>query len=73
MLDMLKSSAPHFKGPPDKVYNIVVTVIGLSYLCCHSLMYSLNNSLIIFLAQLRSISKYCRILNNPHRPRLYSY
>jgi hypothetical protein len=70
---MLKSSVSHLKGPPDKVYNTVDTVIGLSYACCHSLMYSLNNSLIIFLAQLQSISKYCRILNNPHRPRVYSY
>jgi len=54
------------------------TIIALSYLCCHntlfcySALYSLNNPLLIFLAQLYSISEYCRISNTPHHHRLYS-
>jgi len=68
----LKPRASNFSGPPSKVYNIFDTVIGLSYLCCHSALYSLNNPSVIFLAQLHSISEYCRILINPHHRRLYS-
>ena len=41
----------------DKVYNIFDTVIGLSYICCHYALYSLNNPSLISLAQLHSISE----------------
>ena len=58
-------------GPPAYVYNILNTVTGLSHLCCHNILYFLNNSSIIFLTQLHSISEYCRILNTSHHPRLY--
>ena len=32
-----------FRGPPAKVYNIFNTVIELSHLCCHNVLYFLNN------------------------------
>ena len=70
-LNRLKPRASKFTGPPTKVYNIVNTVIGLSHLCCHSIMYFLNNPSVIFLTQLHSISEYCRILNIPHHLHLY--
>ena len=60
------------RGPPTNVYNTFGTVIGLSYLCCHNILYSLSNHSVIFLAQLHSISEHCRILSTPHHPRLYS-
>ena len=62
----LKPRASKFRGPMAKVYIIFNTVIGLSHLCCHSVMYFLNNPSVIFLTQLHSISEYCRILNTPH-------
>ena len=46
-LDMLKSRASKFRGPPANLYNTFVTVIGLSYLCCHNAMYSLSNPSVI--------------------------
>ena len=71
-LDRLKPRASTFRGPPAKMYNIFNTVIGLSQLCCHSVLYFLNNPSVIFLTQLHSISEYCRILSTPHHPCLYS-
>jgi hypothetical protein len=70
-LDRLKPRASQFKVPPTKVYNIFNTVIGLSHLCCHNVLYFLNNPSVIFLTQLHSISEYCRILNTPHLLCLY--
>jgi hypothetical protein len=52
MLDRLKPRASNFTRPPVKVYDIVNTVIGLSHLCCHSILYFLNNPSVIFLTQL---------------------
>ena len=46
-LDRLKPRASSFKGPPTKVYSIFNTVIGLSDLCCHNVMYFLNNPSVI--------------------------
>ena len=43
----------------------------LSHLCCHNVLYILNNPSVIFLTQLHSISEYCRILNTPHHICLY--
>jgi hypothetical protein len=42
-LDRLKPRASKFRGPLLKVYNILNTVIGLSNLCCHNVLYFLNN------------------------------
>ena len=67
-LNRLKPRASQFRGPPAKVYNIF---IGLSQLCCHSILYFLNNHSVVFLTQLHFISEYCRILNIPHHLRLY--
>ena len=47
------------------------TVIGLSHLCFPNLLYFLNNSSVVFLTQLHSISEYWRILDTPHHLRLY--
>ena len=38
-LDRLKPRASTFRGPPTKVHNIFNTVIGLSHLCCHKVLY----------------------------------
>jgi hypothetical protein len=70
-LDRLKPTTSKFRGPPVKVYNIINTVIGLSHLCCHNVLYFLINPSEIFLTQLHSILEYCRILNTPHHLRLY--
>ena len=70
-LDRLKPRALKLSGSPAKVYNIFITVIGLSYLCCHNVMYFLNNPSVILLTQLHSISEYCRILNTLYQLRLY--
>ena len=72
-LNRLKPRASKFRGPPVMMYNIfnTSTVIGLSHLFCHSVLYFLNNPSVIFLTQLHSISEYCRILNTPHHLRLY--
>jgi len=42
-LDRLKHRASKFRGPPAKVYIFFNTVIGLSHLCCHNVLYFLNN------------------------------
>ena len=63
--------ASKFSGPLVKVYNIFNTVIVLSHLSCHNALYFLNNSSVIFLTQLHSISEYCRILNTPSHLCLY--
>jgi len=49
-----------------KVYNIFNTVIWLSHLCCHNVLYFLNSPSVILPTQLHSISENCRILNTPH-------
>jgi hypothetical protein len=71
-LDRLKNRASKFSGPPAKVYAIFNSVIELSHLCCHNVLYFLNNPSVIFLTQLHLISEYFRILNTPRHPRLYS-
>ena len=74
-LDRLKPRASKFRGPPAKVYNSFITVFELLRLCCHNVVYFLNNPSVTFLTQLKHctpISEYCRILNTPHHPRLYS-
>ena len=50
----------------QSVNYIFNTVIGLSHLCCHNVLYFLNNPSVIILSQLHFISEYCRILNTPH-------
>ena len=65
-LDRLKPRASKFRRPPAKVYNMFNTVIDFSHLCCHKVLYFLNNLSVIFLTQLHSISEYCRILNIKH-------
>jgi fumarate reductase subunit C len=57
-LDRLKSRASKFRGPPANVCIILNTVIGLSHLCCHNVMYFLNNPSVIFLTQLHSIAEF---------------
>jgi hypothetical protein len=71
-LDRPKPRASTFRGPPAKVYFLFDVVIGLSHLCCHNVLYFLNNPSVIFLTQLDSISEYCRIWNTLHQLRLYS-
>jgi hypothetical protein len=46
-------------------------LLDFSHLCCHNVLYFLNNPSVIFLTQLHSISEYCRILNTPPHLRLY--
>jgi hypothetical protein len=70
-LDRLKPRGSTYRGSPAKVYNSLNTVIGLSHLCCHNVLYFLNNPSETFLTQLHAISEYCRILNTPHYLRLY--
>ena len=64
-LNRLKPRVSKFRGPPAKMYNILNTVIWLSHLCCHRVLYFQNHPSVIFLTQLHSISEYCRILNTP--------
>jgi hypothetical protein len=52
---MLKPTSSKVRGPPGKVYSFLNTVIGISHLCCHNVLYFLNNLSVIFLAQLHSI------------------
>ena len=68
-LDRVKPRASKFRGAP--VYNIFNIVIGLSHLCCHNVLYFLNNPSVIFLTQLHSNSEYYRILSTPHHLCLY--
>ena len=56
-LDRLKPRASKFRGPSAKVYNIFNAVIWISHLCCHNVLYFLNNPSVIFLTQLHSISE----------------
>jgi hypothetical protein len=70
-LDRLKHRTSRFRGLPVKVYNILNTVIGLSHLCCHNVLYFLSIYSVVFLTQLHSISEYCRMLNTPHHLYLY--
>ena len=70
-LDRLKPRVSQFRGPPSKVHNIFNTVIGLPHVCCHSVLYFINNFSVIFLTQLHSISEYCRILNTTYHLCLY--
>ena len=70
-LDRLKHWASKFRRAPTKVYNICNSVIGLSHLCCHSVLFFLNNPSVNYLTQLHSISEYCRILNTPYHLCLY--
>jgi hypothetical protein len=42
----LKPRASNFRGAPAKVY-IFNTVIGLSHLCCHNVLYFLNTNILI--------------------------
>ena len=53
-LDRLKPRASKFRAPPAKEYNIVNTVIRFSHLCCHNVLYFLNNRSVIFLTRLHS-------------------
>jgi hypothetical protein len=69
-LDRLKPRVSTIWGASVKVYNSFNTVIERSHVCCHSVLYFLNNPSGIFLTQLHSISEYCRILNTPHHLRL---
>ena len=62
-LDRLKPRASEFRGHLVKVYNIFNTVIELSYLCCHSVLYFLNSLSVIFLTPLHS-----RIFQNFKQP-----
>jgi hypothetical protein len=71
-LDRLKPRASRCRGLSAKVHTIVNTVIGLSHLCRHSVLYFLNNPSVIFLIQLHSIPEYCRIWKTLHHLRLYS-
>ena len=63
-LDSRKPRASKFRGPQAKVYNFFLTLIGLSHLCCHNILYFLNNPSVI--------SEYCRILSTRHHLHLYS-
>jgi len=56
-LDRLKPRVSKFRGPPVKVYNIFNTVIGLSHLCCHNVLYFLNNPSVVFLTTLQLSEK----------------
>jgi hypothetical protein len=72
---MVVSSAEftYWLKPRVSTFRFIIfsTVIGLSHLCCHNVLYFLNNPLVIFLTQLHSISDYCRILSTPHHLCLY--
>jgi len=64
-LDRLKPRVSKFRGPPDKVYNLFNNIIGLSHLCCHNVLFFLNNPSVVFLTQLHSISEYFRDFKYP--------
>jgi len=46
-IDRLKPRASRFRGPPAKVYISFNAVIWLPYLCCHNVLYFINNSSVI--------------------------
>ena len=51
-LDRLKPRASKFRGPPAKVCIIFNSVIEISHLCCHNVLYFLNKSpSVIFITQ----------------------
>ena len=52
-------------GLPVKVNSIFNTVIGLSHLCCHSVLYFLNKLSVIFLTQLHHISELLQNVKHP--------
>ena len=56
-LDRVKHRVPKFRG-----HIFFDTIIGLSHLSCHSVLYFLSNPSLIFLAEMHTISEYCRIL-----------
>ena len=68
MLDRLKTKVSKFRGPPSRVCSVFNTDIELSHLCCHEVLYFLNNPSVNFFTQLHSISEYCRFLNIFHLP-----
>ena len=70
-LDRLKHRVPTFLGPPANAYYVFNIVIRLSHLCCHNELYFLNNPSVIFLAELHTISEYCRILITSHHLHFY--
>ena len=63
-LNMLKPSSSKVRGPPGKVYSFLNTVIGISHLCCHNVLYFLNNLSVIFL----TVALHFRILQNFKHP-----
>ena len=65
-LDRLKPRASQFRWPPTKVYNIFNTVIGLSHVCCHNVLYILNNPSVIFLAHFISALHFRIVQNFKH-------
>jgi len=66
-LNRLKPRASKFRGAPTKMYTIFNSVIGVSHLCRHNVVYFLNNPSVIFFTQLYFISEYC----TPHHLRLH--
>jgi hypothetical protein len=63
-LDRLKHRTSRFRGLPVKVYNILNTVIELSHLCCHNVLYFLNKYSLVFL----TVALHFRILQNVKHP-----
>jgi hypothetical protein len=57
-LDRLRHRASRYRGPPVKVFNIFNTVIGLSHLWCHNVLYFLNNLSVIFLTQFQNMVEF---------------
>ena len=71
-LDRLKPRVSTFMGVSGQgIYTIFNILIRRSDLCCHNVLYFLNNPSVILLTQLHSISEYCTILNTPHHLCLY--
>jgi len=64
-LDRLKPSASRFRGSPAKVCIIFITVIGLSHLCCHNVMYFLKQPFSNFPY---TVAFHFRILQNLKQP-----
>ena len=64
-LDRLKPRASTFRVPPANVYNIFNTVNGLSHLCCHNVLYFLNNPFSKFPY---TVAPHFRILHNFKEP-----
>ena len=64
-LDRLKPRASKLRGAPTKVYNIFNTVIGLSHLCCHNVLYFLKQPFSNFPY---TVAVHFRILQNCKYP-----